>query len=347
MYGRFRNNAKCEQVINRYVFMRYRIEIKSTVTVLLIINVIIFFITRVLNIPMPQGFLESLVEKGKTVVALAAQRYGLFLTIFSLFPALIKELGWVWQVFTYMFLHGSLLHLFFNMYALFLFGRPLEERWGNGEFLLFYFFTGVGAGLVTFLWNMMRSPFIPTIGASGAIFGLILAFGIEFPETVLLLFFVIPIRARYAALIFGAIELVMILTGAMSGIGHFTHLAGLLFGYIYYLARIKPRYKRGYTSSIGKLKQVFSRAAGPKFPKQELSGVSRERAIEKAKEVKQKIQRAEVLSQSDRTFLSRLKEAYYSSTAELCNLEEFNADTPVCKDCDSLYACLYRFIMKA
>lgn len=328
--------------------MRYRFDIKSSVTVLLIINVIIFFLTRTpaFYIPMPEVFLESLLAKGKTVVALAARRYGFFLTVFSLFPALIKELGWVWQVFTYMFLHGSFLHLFFNMYALFLFGRPLEDRWGKREFLLFYFCTGVGAGLVTFLWNMVRSPFVPTIGASGAIFGLILAFGLEFPEAVLLLFFIIPLKARYAALIFGAIELVMILTGTMSRIGHFTHLAGLLFGYIYYLVRIKNRHRRVTPSSRSKLKQLFSKEAFLKIPKQEFSPAKKDRTIERAKEIRQRIKRTEVLNYSDRVLLSKLKEAYYKDNAELCDYDEFNMDAPDCKDCVSLYACLYRYIMK-
>ena len=225
--------------------MKYRIDIRSVVILLVIINLVVFFLTKVIYIPVPEDYLNSLVYKGKTVAAFAMQRYGLFTTLFSLFPVLIKELGWVWQVFTYMFLHGSFLHIFFNMYALFLVGRPLEERWGTREFTFFYFFTGIGAGIVTFFWNLWTvfgNPNIPTIGASGAIFGIVLAFGLEFPDTVLLLFFLIPVRARYAALIFGGIELVMILTGRMGGIAHLTHLAGLLFGYLYYVMRIKKRY---------------------------------------------------------------------------------------------------------
>jgi len=210
---------------------RYGISIKSVVTGLIIINVVVFLLSGVVTIPLPGRLIDSLMRRGNHFLAAAFQRYGLFVTVFSLFPILIRSMGWVWQVFTYMFLHGSLLHLFFNMYALLLFGRPLEQRWGRSEFFLYYICTGVGAGITTFVWNLLRSPMVPTIGASGAIFGLVLAFGLEFPETMLLLFFFIPVKARYAALIFGGIELVMILTGSMQGIGHFTHLAGILFGF--------------------------------------------------------------------------------------------------------------------
>jgi len=323
--------------------MRYRIDIKSTVTLLLIINVVVYFLTNVLPIPTPQGILVSFLEKEKNIVVAAAQRYGLAITLFSVFPVLIRDLGWAWQVFTYMFLHGSPLHLFFNMYALFLFGRQLEQRWGTREFLFYYLFTGVGAGVVTFFWNLARAPYVPTIGASGAIFGLILAFGLEFPEAVLLLFFVIPVRARYAAFIFGAIELVMILTGAMRGIGHFTHIAGLLFGFVYYFARIKPRYGGGYASSFKRMKQRLSKDT---FSKRELSNTQKDSTIKSAGRLREKIRRGESLTSQDMAFLSRLKEAYYGENAQLCDFEEFSMDEGVCRNCDSLDACLYRYIMK-
>jgi len=132
------------------------------------------------------------------------------------------------------------------MYALYLFGSPLEQKWGSGRFLVYYLLTGIGAGAVTFLWNNVRNPFIPTIGASGAIFGVMLAFGLEFPDTMLLLFFLLPVKAKYAAIIFGGIELIMLLTGSMQRIGHFTHLSGLFFGYVYYLLIIKRRKRPRY-----------------------------------------------------------------------------------------------------
>ena len=321
--------------------MRNRIDIRSTVTLLLIINVIIYFLSRIIEIPVPRGFIESLIEKGRPVTAYAVQSHDLIITLFSLFPVLIRNLGWVWQVFTYMFLHGSPIHLFFNMYALFLFGRPLEERWGGREFVFFYLCTGVGAGIVTFIWNLLSAPLVPTIGASGAIFGIVLAFGLEFPETVLLLFFIIPVRARYAALIFGGIELVMILTGTMSGIGHFTHLAGLLFGYVYYLLRIRPRYGGGRIASTG----VRRRPVQAQTQKMTVSGPKRRKSVQMATYIKEKIHKETELSDSDKAFVAQCKKAYLTDNGRLCENEEFGTDAPVCMNCESLFACLYRYMM--
>jgi membrane associated rhomboid family serine protease len=320
--------------------MRYRMDIKSVVLLLVIINVIVFFLTRINNIPVPEHYINALVQKGKTAAAAAMQRYGLFTSLFGLVPVLILKLGWAWQVFTYMFLHGSFFHIFFNMYALFLFGRPLEQRWGTREFTFFYFFSGIGAGIVTFFWNLVTSPMIPTIGASGAIFGVVLAFGLEFPDTLLLLFFIIPVRAKYAALIFGGIELVMILFGRMGGIAHLTHLAGLLFGYIYYVMRIKKRYRGRAISSRRKI-----RLSLPKI-KKTVSDERKDKDVAKAVFIKKKIKSGDVLSNSERLFLSKLKEAYYSESAQLCDVDEFSADASDCKVCESFYACLYRFILK-
>jgi hypothetical protein len=229
------------------------------------------------------------------------------------------------------------------MYALFLFGRPLEEKWGTREFTLFYFFTGIGAGIVTFIWNLWTvfgNPNIPTIGASGAIFGIVLAFGLEFPDTVLLLFFLIPVKARYAALIFGGIELAMILAGRMGGIAHLTHLAGLLFGYLYYIMRIKKRYGSRSAISRRKIKLTL-----PKL-KMAVSEENKDKAVEKATLIKKKIRSESELSQAERLFLSKLKDAYYNDNAQLCDFDEFGLDASVCQDCDSFYACLYRFILK-
>jgi membrane associated rhomboid family serine protease len=321
--------------------VRRTYTIKSVVITLIIINVVIFLLTEVMNIPMPRRLIASLADKGNLTLAGAFARYGTVITIFSLFPILIQQYGWVWQVFTYMFLHGSFIHVFFNMYALLLFGRSLEQRWGKYRFLMFYLFTGVGAGIVTLIWHLFGNPYIPTIGASGAIFGIVLAFGLEFPDTLLLLFFLIPVRARYAAFISWGIELLMIATGSMRGIGHFTHLAGLLFGYIYYVWRIKGRYSvqapgRGIKARI---KTVRTRR------KETLSERSRERALLQAEQVKRKIERNEALSQDDENFLEKLRRSYNIHGREMCSPDEFNPRASDCVKCDSLLACLYRYVL--
>ncbi len=321
--------------------MRRAYSIKSVVIALVIINVVIFLLTEVMNIPMPRRLIASLSEKGSLTLAGAFDRYGIVITIFSLFPILIRQYGWVWQVFTYMFLHGSFIHVFFNMYALLLFGRPLEQRWGKSRFLMFYFFTGVGAGIVTLIWHLFGNPYIPTIGASGAIFGIVLAFGLEFPDALLLLFFLIPVRARYAAFIFGGIELLMIATGSMRGIGHFTHLAGLLFGYIYYVWRIKGR----YTAQVSG-RGIKARIKAVRTRRREiLPERSRERALLQAEQVKLKIERNEELSQDDENFLEKLRQSYNIHGREMCSPDEFNPRASDCVKCDSLLACLYRYVL--
>ena len=321
--------------------MRRAYSIRSVVVTLIIINVVIFLFTQVMNIPTPRRLIVFLTDRGSITLANAFSRYGVVVTIFSLFPILIRLYGWVWQIFTYMFLHGSFIHLFFNMYALLLFGRPLEQRWGKSRFLMFYLFTGVGAGLVTFIWHLFGNPYIPTIGASGAIFGIVLAFGLEFPDTLLLLFFLIPVRARYAVFIFGGIELLMIVTGSMRGIGHFTHLAGLLFGFIFYIWRIKGRYGGRAAGRGIKARITEVRTRG----RETLSERGREGVFLLAEQIKLKIERNEELSQDEETFLEKLRQSYNIHGREMCSPDEFNPRASDCLRCNSLLACLYRYVL--
>ncbi len=152
---------------------------------------------------------------------------------FGLVPADFWH-GHLWQVVTYMFLHSqtSFFHLFFNMFALWMFGRTLEAYWGSRQFAIYYFVCGIGAGLSNALVTP-TSP-IPIVGASGAVFGLLLAFGMTFPnQMIMLLFPPIPMKAKYFVMIFGAIELFMAFSGSNRGVAHFAHLGGMLFGYLY------------------------------------------------------------------------------------------------------------------
>jgi membrane associated rhomboid family serine protease len=159
----------------------------------------------------------------------------------SIIPAAVLQ-GHVWQLFTYMFIHGNSMHLLFNMYALFMFGLAVEQVWGSRKFILYYLFCGIGAGAVIFLIGVLKTwvfndpvaILIPTVGASGAIFGLLLAFGYLFPEAEILLFFFIPMKARTMVIVFGALELGMeISNGGADSVSHVGHLGGLLFGIVY------------------------------------------------------------------------------------------------------------------
>lgn len=141
-----------------------------------------------------------------------------------------------WQLLTYGFLHGSLAHLFFNMLALLMFGGPIEQVWGPRRFLLYYVVCVVGAGLVQLVVATMAAregQAYPTIGASGGVFGILLAYGMMFPHhRVMLLFPPIPMKARTLVIAYGAIELVMGMTGTMPGVAHFAHLGGMAFGFL-------------------------------------------------------------------------------------------------------------------
>lgn len=134
---------------------------------------------------------------------------------------------WVWQVFTYQFLHGGFFHLFFNMFALWMFGMELETLWGSRRFLTYYLLSGVGAAIVQILIAT-----VPTLGASGAVYGILLAFGMTFPNRQIFMFpLFIPIKAKYFVMIFAGIELFSGLRGS-DGIAHFAHLGGAATGFL-------------------------------------------------------------------------------------------------------------------
>ena len=137
-----------------------------------------------------------------------------------------------WQLVTYAFLHGSLLHIALNMYGLWLFGVRMEQVWGSRAFLIFYFVCVVGAGLTQLLVTSLSGQIYPTIGASGGVFGLLLAFGMTFPEERLMLVFPpVILKAKWFVVLYGAIELWAGVTGTQAGVAHFAHLGGMAFGY--------------------------------------------------------------------------------------------------------------------
>lgn len=136
-----------------------------------------------------------------------------------------------WQLVSYAFLHGSFSHLFFNMFALWMFGLPVERMWGSRRFAEYFGICVLGAGLIQLLVQYFSGQVYPTIGASGAVFGLLLAYGVMWPDNrLILIFFPVPIKAKWFVLIYGAAELLFGVTGAMPQVAHFAHLGGLFFG---------------------------------------------------------------------------------------------------------------------
>jgi membrane associated rhomboid family serine protease len=151
--------------------------------------------------------------------------------LFALWP-LQSGLFWPWQVVSYGFLHGSMLHLFFNMLGLWMFGSELERLWGRGRYAQFLLASLLAAALTQLLITWLTRSNVPTVGASGALFGLLLAFGMLFPNRVIMpLFPPIPMKARTFVIVFGVIELLFGLSGR-SGVAHFAHLGGMLGGFL-------------------------------------------------------------------------------------------------------------------
>jgi membrane associated rhomboid family serine protease len=147
-------------------------------------------------------------------------------------PAAVLQANAWWQLVTYMFSHANFTHLFLNMLSLYLFGVQLERRMGSGEFLLYYLVSGIGAGVATLIVNTVTGQgMVYVVGASGAVFAVLLAFAAFFPDTRIFIFGILPMRAPTAVLVFAAIEVVSMFTNFSSGVAHLTHLAGILFGY--------------------------------------------------------------------------------------------------------------------
>jgi membrane associated rhomboid family serine protease len=181
--------------------------------ILLAINVLLFFATQV------------------------APRLQIYL---SLIPIAVLGEGWWWQPFTYMFMHSGTWHLLFNMLALFIFGIQLEQRLGSSEFLLFYLLVGTLAGFFSlFIYWVTGSMQVILLGASGAVFGLLLAFATFFPTATILVFGILPVRAPILVIGYAALELFNMLTRSGGNVAHLTHLAGLLFAFLYLIIRMR------------------------------------------------------------------------------------------------------------
>jgi membrane associated rhomboid family serine protease len=153
---------------------------------------------------------------------------------FALWPAGPSNSPFMpWQLLTYGFLHGNLMHIFFNMFALWMFGRELELMMGPRRFLTYFFTCVVGAGIVQLLVAGTQGGLYPTVGASGGVFGILLAYGLAFPNRMIMLMFPpIPMKAKYFVLVFGLLELYLGVSGNAPGVANFAHLGGMLFGFL-------------------------------------------------------------------------------------------------------------------
>src|SRR6478672_12459809 len=197
------------------------------------------------------------------ILQLLTQQYSWGLTRnLGLLPADVIGSFRVWQLGTYMFLHAGVFHILFNMLALWMFGTELERIWGTRVFLKFYFITGIGAAVLTVLFSLLpfdltQSLYVSNvIGASGAIYGLLLAYGLYFPDRPIYMYLVFPIPARYFVMIMGALAFYSSLA-VSNGIASATHLGGLLIGYVYLKgARFRPLEEAKYWYLRWKMRQT-------------------------------------------------------------------------------------------
>jgi rhomboid family protein len=172
-----------------------------------------------------------------------------------------------WQLFTYMFLHANFFHLLFNMFALWMFGVELENTWGQKRFLTYYLICGVGAGLCYILIAPLLGPTASTVGASGAIFGVLVAFGYLFPNRNIYIYGLIPIKAKYLVIGYMLVELFFSGSGSNDNIAHFAHVGGGVVGLIYLLIFYRgspmkffnnPGFKDKFSSYTSSGKRTYS-----------------------------------------------------------------------------------------
>lgn len=187
------------------------------------------------------SFASSMVARiiaANVVVFLLQNLFPIITPYLGLTPRLVVERLWVWQLGTYMFLHGSFMHLFFNMFMLWMFGVTIEAVWGPRHFLRYYLICGIGGAVASIFFNYNNL----IVGASGAIMGLYLAYAMMFPDNRIYLYFLIPVKAKYLVMGIAAIQLINGLTGPQ-GIAYFAHLGGMAAGLLFFKSDILQRFR--------------------------------------------------------------------------------------------------------
>lgn len=185
---------------------------------LIIINVIVFVLEKL--------FLDRLTF-GDMLIGYIFKIY------FYLWPVFETNNFQIWQLLSYQFIHGDLWHIFFNLFALWMFGAELENEWGSRKFLIYYLLSGIGAGLIQLFVAPLFGTAAPTIGASGAVFGILVAFGLSYPNRPIFMFPIfIPVPAKIFVMIYAGINLLMGISGTGGNVAYFAHLGGALTGFL-------------------------------------------------------------------------------------------------------------------
>ena len=188
----------------------------------------------------PQLFTDAIkilvsVNFGIYILQSVSGKEDVFFRLFGLVPSTFISDLMLWQPFTYLFFHApfyssvGISHVLLNMLGLWVFGRELEQAWGKTKFLRYYFTTGIGSGLITYFFQIGSDN--PVIGASGAVYGILLAYGISYPNRMLYIWGLIPVRSIWLVIVMGSIAFFGLL-GNADGISHVTHISGMLIGYV-------------------------------------------------------------------------------------------------------------------
>ena len=205
-------------VKNNFLNKKFKYTYSNAVSYLILINIVVYMLVNYSNFRI--------------------NGYPLVLCL-GLVPGCIN-MGWVWQFFTYMFVHNSFTHLFFNMFGLYIFGKPIERELGTREFLLFYFVCGVLGGVISYFFYLLQGSYaVIVVGASGSLYALLLLSAVLFPYAKVLLFFFIPLRMPYAVMLYIAIELFDQVVGLNGGVAHLIHLSSIAIAWLYCLIRFR------------------------------------------------------------------------------------------------------------
>ncbi|MCQ2131943.1 MAG: rhomboid family intramembrane serine protease [Bacteroidaceae bacterium] len=239
----------------------------------------------------------------------------------------------IFQPVTYMFMHGGLMHLFFNMFALWMFGRIIEQAWGTKRFLTFYFICGIGAAIIQELGQVVGliEPWAMTVGASGAIYGILLAFGMLYPnEKMFIIPIPFPIKAKYFVWGYVVIELFEALM-QKDGVAHFAHLGGMLFGFIYILWWRKQQKKQsGYSYSNNRWQRTTTQGAGNQTIKVEYNREEKAASTytrnERERDYQFNADRQKENAETDR-ILDKIRQSGYASLTEEEKQHLFNASS--------------------
>lgn len=179
---------------------------------------------------LPRGIKMLLIANGLVYLLQLIIGQGM-IEVFGCTPVKVLQDLSVYQLVTYMFLHGGLFHILINMFVLWMFGPEIELTWGTKQFFKYYFLTGISGGIFTVMLQP-NSP-IPTIGASAAIYGILVAYAMMFPNRTIYLYFLVPIKVKYAVILFVGLEFLASFSGRTDGVGHYAHLGGAVVGFLY------------------------------------------------------------------------------------------------------------------